>query len=217
MSPELEAALAQPDYRDVIARAVLHADTIMRKYIWRGHRRSYSQSGQIMVGDKTAEDFVSEAVLRLLDGRRAFDAGRTLLDNLNSITDSIISAEKKHSDRSGIVDVSEEVDETSAQKDPISTAPDVRPTADKQLLENELREDQRRCIAAIKASFDGDDEMQSYLDALGAGFKRSEISDLMEVPGARVDELRRKLVKYARKFFGVTSFEELQRHLREGK
>ena len=170
-----------------------------------------------MVGDKTAEDFVSEAVLRLLDGRRTFDASRTLLDNLNSITDSIISAEKKRSDRSGIVDVLEGVDETHQQKDPISTAPDVRPAADKRLLENELLEDQRRCIDAIKASFDGDDEMQRYLDALGAGFKRSEISELMEVPGAKVDELRRKLVKCARKFFGVASFQELQHHLHEGK
>lgn len=58
--------------------------------------------------------------------------------------------------------------------------------------------------------------MQSYLEALSAGFKRSEISDLMEIPAAEVDELRRKLVKYAPKFFGVTNFEELQRRLHEG-
>ena len=65
--------------------------------------------------------------------------------------------------------------------------------------------------------FDGDDQMQKYLEALSAGFKRSEISELMGVPGETIDELRRKLAKYARKFFGVTSFEELQRRLQEGK
>jgi DNA-directed RNA polymerase specialized sigma24 family protein len=217
MSPDLRAALARPDYREVVARAVFHADTTIRKYIWRGHRRSYSQSGQTMVGDKTAEDFVSEAIMRLVDDRRTFDANRSLLENLNSITDSIISAEKKRSDRSGIVDFLEETGELSERKDPISTAVDVEAAPDKKLRETEFREDQRRCVDAIKASFDGDDQMQRYLEAISAGFKRSEISELMEIPGAKVDELRRKLVKYARKFFGVTSFQELQNRLHEGK
>jgi len=58
--------------------------------------------------------------------------------------------------------------------------------------------------------------MQNYLDGLSAGFKRSEISELMGIPAAEVDELRRKLAKYAPKFFGVASFEELQRRLHEG-
>jgi hypothetical protein len=58
--------------------------------------------------------------------------------------------------------------------------------------------------------------MQRYLEALSTGFKRSEISELIEIPGTKVDDLRRKLVKYARKFFGVTSFKELQRRLEEG-
>lgn len=170
-----------------------------------------------MVGDKTARDFVSEAIRRLIDGRRTFDPNRSLLENLNSITDSLISAEKKHSDRTGIVDYVEEFDDAGQGTDPISVAVDVEPLPDEKLRENEFHQDQRRCVDAIKASFDGDDEMQQYLEALSAGFKRSEISELMEIPGAKVDELRRKLAKYARKFFGVTSFEELQRRLHEGK
>ena len=116
MSPQLRAVLAQPDYREIFARAVLHADTTIRKYIWRGHPRRYSQSGQVMVGDKTAEDFVSEAVLRLVDDRRTFDPNRSLLENLNSITDSLISADKKHSDRTGIIDVIQEDEQTGNQR-----------------------------------------------------------------------------------------------------
>lgn len=169
-----------------------------------------------MVGDKTAKDFVAEAVRRLLVGQRAFDPSRPLIENLNSITDSLISAEKKSSDRSGIVDYIEHADEEGNPSDPISMAVALAPTPEEMLRGDELREDQRRCIEAITASFDGDDEMQSYLEALSAGFKRSEISDLMEIPAAEVDELRRKLVKYAPKFFGVTNFEELQRRLHEG-
>src|SRR5438093_11783494 len=118
MSPQLRAALAQPDYRDVFARAVLHADTMIRKYIWRGHPRRYTQSGQVMVGDKTAEDFVSEAVLRLIDGRRTFDANRSLLENLNSVIDSLVSADKKHSDRTGVVDIIQENEQIGEPNDP---------------------------------------------------------------------------------------------------
>jgi hypothetical protein len=216
MSPQLRAALAQPDYREIFARAVLHADTTIRKYIWRGHPRRYSQFGQVMVGDKTAEDFVSEAVLRLVDDRRTFDPNRSLLENLNSITDSLISADKKHSDRTGVVDVIQENEQTGEPKDPVSTAPDAKSPADQQVREAEIGEDQRRCFDLIKRSFDGDDQMQRYLEALSTGFKRSEISELIEIPGTKVDDLRRKLVKYARKFFGVTSFKELQRRLEEG-
>jgi len=218
MNPALSAALMQPGYRDTFARAVLHADTRIRRYIWRGYRPKCTGSNEVMVGDKTAKDFVSEALMRLMDGRRTFDPSRSLLENLNSVTDSLISAEKKRSDRSGIVDYTEETDEDGNPTDPISiAAEEIALTPDEKLRGDELREDQRRCVEAIKASFNGDEEMQAYLEALSAGFKRSEISEIMEIPAANVDELRRKLAKYAPKFFGVTSFEELQRRLHEGK
>jgi DNA-directed RNA polymerase specialized sigma24 family protein len=216
MSPALKSALAHPSYRDTIARAAIHADTTIRRYIWRGYRPRYSELKEIMVGDKTAKDFVSEAILRLINGRRAFDPSRSLLDNLNSITDSLISAEKKRSDRSGILDYVDEVDEEGNPSDPISKAVAAALTPEEKLRGDELREDQRRCIEAIKASFDGDDRMQNYLEALSAGFKRSEISELMGIPSAEVDELRRKLAKYAPKFFGAIDFKELQRRLHEG-
>ena len=217
MTPALNAALTQPGYRRIVARAAIHADTTIRKYIWRGHRRKFTDAGEIMVGDKTASDFVSEAILRLIDGRRTFDASRTLLENLNSITDSLISAEKKHSDRSGVVDYLETSEEPEGgATDPISSKSTPEPSPDVELRQKELLQDQRRCIESIFASFDGDSEMQDYLKALSAGFKRSEISELMEIPGERVDELRRKLIKYAPKFFGVANFEEFNRHLEKG-
>jgi DNA-directed RNA polymerase specialized sigma24 family protein len=217
MNPELKAALTQPGYREIVARAAIHADTAIRKYIWRGHRRKFTDSGEIMVGDKTASDFVSEAILRLIDGRRTFDASRTLLENLNSITDSLISAEKKHSDRSGVIDYLETSEEQKGgATDPISGKSTSELSPDVELCQKEFLQDQRRCIESIFASFDGNSEMQDYLKALSAGFKRSEISELMGIPGERVDELRRKLIKYAPNFFGVANFEELDRRLQKG-
>jgi DNA-directed RNA polymerase specialized sigma24 family protein len=217
MHPQLKGALTHPGYRKIIARAAIHADTTIRKYIWRGHRRKFNEAGEIMVGDKTASDFVSEAILRLIDGRRTFDPSRTLLENLNSITDSLISSEKKHSDRTGIVDYLETTgEEESGATDPITSKATTEPPPDMQLRQKEILEDQRRCIESIVASFDGDPDMQEYIKTLGAGFKRSEIAELMEIPGEKVDELRRKLIKYSPKFFGVDSFAELDQRLRKG-
>jgi hypothetical protein len=217
MNLALKAALTQPDFRKIVARAALHADTTIRKYIWRGHRRRFTDTGEVMVGDKTASDFVSEAILRLIDERRTFDASRTLLENLNSITDSLISAGKKHSDRSGMVDFLETSgNQEGGATDPISRKSTSELSPDVELREAEFLQDQRRCAESIVASFDGNPEMQEYLRALSAGFKRSEMSALMEIPGERVDELRRKLIKCAPKFFGVANFEELDRRLREG-
>ncbi len=78
--------------------------------------------------------------MRLIDGRRSFDSGRSLLDNLNSITDSLISAEKKQSDRSGVVDYAMETWEGGNPADPISAAVAIGLTPEEKLRGEELLE-----------------------------------------------------------------------------
>jgi hypothetical protein len=176
VDPAVIAALRGPDRNDTFARAVLHADTTIRKYIWRGFRPKFKAGNEISVGDKSAGDFVLDAVRRLLEGKRSYDASKNLLSNLNAITDSLIWSEKKHSDRTGIVDYAESIDDSDESIDPISTAQDSNLTADEKLACDELREDQRRCFDEIRASFNGDKEVQEYLDALSVGiFKRAEL------------------------------------------
>ena len=212
------AALKGPGWNDTFARAVLHADTTIRKYIWRGFRPKFRAENEITVGDKSASDFVLDAVERLLNGKRTYEPSKDLFSNLNSITDSLIWSEKKRSDRTGIVDYVESTDDDGDAIDPISAAQNSDLTADEKLVRDELREDQRRCFDEIRASFDGDKEMQEYLDALSERiFKRAEISAVTGIPVEKIDELRRKLMKHARRFFGVPDFEALQRCLNEGK
>lgn len=218
VNPAVMEALKGPGWSDTYARAVLHADTTIRKYIWRGFRPKFRAENEITVGDKSASDFVVDAIERLLEGKRTYDPSKDLLSNLNSITDSLIWSEKKRSDRTGIVDYVESTNDDGDPFNPISTAQDLDVTADEKLVREELREDQRRCFDQIRASFDGDNEMQEYLDALSEGiFKRAEISDVTRIPAEKIDELRRKLMKYARRIFGVPDFEALQRRLNEGK
>src|SRR6266404_1071346 len=137
--PVVMAALNGPGWKDTFARAVLHADTTIRKYIWRGFRPTFKAENEITVGDKSATDFVLEAVERLLQGKRTYDTSKDLLSNLNSITDSLIWSEKKGSDRTGIVDYVESTDDDGDAIDPISAAQDSDLTADEKLVRDELR------------------------------------------------------------------------------
>src|SRR5262245_57790203 len=107
MDPALITALQLPDFDRAMLLAVSHADVRMRKYIWRGHRPKAS-SAELMVDGKTAADFVNEGLKRLCEGTRTYDPARGLLENLNSVTDSLISSAKKTSDRTGVIEFAPE-------------------------------------------------------------------------------------------------------------
>lgn len=217
MDSPLDAALNHIDCEKTLVLAVAHADITIRKYAWRGLRPMFRSHQEILAGDKSAPDFVQEAIRRLQDGRRTFDQSRTLLENLNSITDSLIWSEKKSSDRSGLVDHGEAKDEEGISSDPISQASGSFAAPGENLILGELRQDQQRCFQELRASFDGDDEMTKYLDAVANGFfKPADIEELTGIGASRIYELRRKLTTYAPKFFGVQNYRKLASLLNEG-
>jgi hypothetical protein len=216
MDEALKKALNHPDVDDTLLSAVEHADMTMRNYVWRGFKpKSAKANCELMVGDKTAADFVSEALKRLCDGTRSFNAQRGLLENLNSVTDSLIWSDKKSSDRTGIVDFPQLPDESEDWNNPLANKSSDELSADIMLIQNEQCETQRKCFEMFKASFDGDKETQNYLDALSQGFLGiDEISTLTDMPAAKIYEIRRKLKKYAPRFFGVSNFTELERKIK---
>jgi hypothetical protein len=215
MDEALKTALNQPDIDDTLLSAAEHADMTMRKYVWRECKPKAAKiDRELMVGDKTAEDFVNEALKRLCDGTRSFNSQRGLLENLNSITDSLIWSEKKSSDRTGVVDFRQLPGESEDWNDPLANKSSNELSADATLIQNEHCETQRKYFEMIKASFDGDKETQNYLDALSQGFFGiDEISTLTDMPPAKIYEIRRKLKKYAPRFFGVSNFTELERKI----
>jgi DNA-directed RNA polymerase specialized sigma24 family protein len=218
MDSPLDAALNHPDYERTLALAVAHADITIRKYAWRGLRPTFRSDQEILAGDKSASDFVQEAIKRLRGGQRTFDPSRTLLENINSITDSLIWSEKKSSDRSGLIDYGETKDEEGFSSDPISQATGSFAAPGENLVLDELRQDQRRCFEELCASFNGDDEITRYLDALANGFfKPADIQELTGIAVSRIYELRRKLITYAPRFFGVENYRKLARLLNEGE
>jgi hypothetical protein len=218
MDSALDNALKQPDIRHVLLLAAEHADTTMRKYIWRGYRPKLSANKELMVGDKTAQDFVNEALKRLCDSTRTYNPQKNLLDNLNSITDSLIWSEKKSSDRAGIVDFIDNPDKTESSHDPISKAVSPDHGAAVNVVDGEVAVSQEKCFQMIRESFDGDNETQAYLDALRSGYYDiNEISELTDIPVPKIYEIRRKLKNYTPEFFGVTNYGELERKIKEGR
>jgi hypothetical protein len=218
MDAALRKALSEPDIDEVLLKAAVHADTTMRQYIWRGFRPSRSGQMELMVGDKTAKDFVSEAAKRLCEGKRQYVATKTLLKNLNSVTDSLIWSDKKSSDRTGILDHAEKTSEDELPSDPITTAPASQPSASENLVKGEILQAQRQCIQVLRASFDGDKEMQDYLEALSEGYwKAADIAELMGIEVEKIYELRRKVTKYAPTFFGVKDYQNLALKIQEGR
>jgi len=217
MDEALKKALSQPDIDDTLLSAIDHADVIMRNYVWRGFKpKSSKVDYELMPGDKTAKDYVNEALKRLCEGQRTYNPQKSLLDNLKSITDSLIWSDKKSSDRIGIIDFEQQANETDEWADPLANKSGNELAADQILVQKERVETQHKCFELIKASFDGDKETQDYLEALSQGFfDIEEISALTEIPAAKIYEIRRKLKKYAPRFFGVSNYAELERNIKE--
>jgi hypothetical protein len=217
MHKALNNALSQPDVEDILLSAIEHADLTIRKYIWRGFKPKAAKAvSELMVGDKTAKDFVGEALKRLCAGQRTYDSDRSLLENINSVADSLIWSDKKASDRTGITDYALQPGEPDEWSNPLSKKPTSGASPDAALANDETVEFQNKWFESIKESFDGDPETQSYLDALGQGFfDIEEISTLTDIPVAKIYEIRRKLKEYALRFFEVSNYAELERKIEE--
>lgn len=214
MDEALNKALNAPDINDTLLSAVEHADATMRRYIWRGFKPNFpAAKGELIVDGQSAGDFVNEALRRLCAGKRSYNPNRTLLENLNSITDSIISSDKKSSDRTPVIDFAP-IENAEECPDPITAAKDAVPDAAALLVKNEDCAFQTECFAQIRESFDGDKETQHYLDSLAAGFfDINEISELTGIPVAKIYEIRKKLKKFANRLFGITKYSDLQRKI----
>ncbi len=218
MDPNLRKAFDVEDFDEIILRATRFAGTVLRKYYWRGFRPS-GGSGEVDSSPdaESAEDFVSEALKRLLEGRRAFNSEKSLLENINSITESLISSAKKSSDRKPLSDYPDPPEEFEEPADPVSTANALQGETGHEVVDAELIEDQKMMFLDIRNSLDGDDDAQAYLDAMKEGFhKPNEIADVTHLSVEDVYEIRRRIKKHVKGLFDVQNFHELKRKLVKG-
>jgi len=192
--------------------AAIYADQVMRRYPWRGQKISISPSKALIADGKTAEDFVSDAIEKLTNGERSYREDRSLLDNLKSAVESLISSHRKPSKRKNLVDHPPLVDDEGEELDPIEQAVDLA-TTEKAREEQWSLEEQQKCFENIKASLDGDPDLQKILEGLAEEFSPAEIAELNDWRVEKVYELNRKLKKHVHAQFDVQNYKELERKI----
>ena len=219
MDPSLKKALEIEDLDKAMLETAHFAGTILRKYFWRGFRSSGNQADfDVHADSHSAEDFASEALARLLSGQRSYNPKKSLVENLKSVAESIISSAKKSSDRKPL---NEYLDQPEAEgnepQDPISTAVSQESQGHGKIITDEIKSDLKKVDESLLASLDGDEESQDYLRAMAEGFHSpQDIADVTGIDVKRIYELRREIKSRAKVLFGVQNYVELKRIVVKG-
>lgn len=218
MHPSLKVALTAVDVDEQIERATLHAEFRIREFIWAGHRpKGDIKEQDVTVAGLGAGDFAFLALQRFTNEVRKYDEARSFLDNLKSAIDSIIWSAKKAQDLNPTVDYRLEFDGNGNAIDPISSSEEETLSVSDAIVREEVVKDQEEHYKNLFNSYDGDEDVQDYLEALKAEiYKPQDIADLTGIEVRRVYEIRKMLKKDAPKFFGVLNYRELERKVTDG-
>lgn len=216
MHPDLKAALEAPNRKLQLARALEYAELEIRKYIWRGQKSPVSLSDKAVMGDSaTAEDFVAEALKRMVHGKRKYEPNVDLFQNLKSIIRSLVNAHKKTSDRNPLVDRGGASDEE--EFDPTLLISDLDSTPAHEVLDGK----ERRAAAKgwredLRNSLKDKPELLALEDAMFNEYTDcAEIATLCDCTVERIYVLNRALKKHTIAFFGVQTTTELARKTME--
>jgi hypothetical protein len=181
MNASLSNALNASDIDDQLFKSILHAELQIRKFIWNGCFPNASARGtELTVAGMGARDFVTLAVHRLCSGTRTYDESKTFLENVDRTTDSLIWSAKRASDRSPFVELKLETAD-GLPLDPFASEESSSNSPVEEALKEEILEVQRQCIEQLTRAFDGQRDVQDYLDALAGGL--TDIDEISEYAG----------------------------------
>lgn len=201
MEQNLETVFSTPDLEAIILQAELYADTIMRRYIWRGLKARFGADKQLLVNGKSADDFVKEAVQAILSEKRAYRYDLNLAANLKRTIESRIWDWKKKSDKLPLVDHCGLTSKNGTEFDPLSNAVDPGSSGAIAVEQSEQYELQRIFFEDFKTHLKDDHDLTELLSAYEAEiFKPAEIEELTGIPAIRISELKRKLESKAVRF-----------------
>lgn len=214
MSAAVQDILAAADWDVLTVRLQDFADREITRYRWRGDFRVYHSNNRwVLANGKGADEFVLEAIEKLLTGQRTY---RTDLDpetNLKRIIESDVWNWLKKSKHQPLQDHTG-VDVAGEEYDPVENAVDDR-NPDNPVLEQELRQRQQQLMNGLEIFVSDDEDLALLLMAYqDQKYKTSEIAPIIGVPAARVSELKRKLSQKADKFLRLNpQFAELKPNL----
>jgi hypothetical protein len=201
MDQRLYDLLENADWTVLTPKLENYADSVLRRYLWRGFRLGFGSRGQLLAAGKSADDFVMEAINALLHGPREYNFELSLERNLQRTIESSIWNWKKRADRQSLVDHEEIISDDGIKFDPIETAVDPRTTNASEVQKLERRTHQKLLLDDFEASLKEDQELSNLIEAYKSGFtKPADIEQLTAIPAARVSELKRKLATKLNKF-----------------
>jgi hypothetical protein len=201
MDQRLLDLLANANRKVLTPRLENYADSVLRRYLWRGFHLGIGSRGQLLASGKSADDFVMEAMDALLNGPREYNFELSLERNLQRTIESNIWNWKKKSDRQSLIDHEDIVYDDGLKFDPVEAAIDPRTTDASEPEKLEKRKHQKLLLDDFEASVRDDEELTKLIEAYKSGFEKpADIEQLTGISTARVSELKRKLAAKLNKF-----------------
>lgn len=191
MQKSFEEIVENADWKELTARLLHYGDMLIRKCPWRGIPVTARAGSKLCVDGHGADDFLQEAVDRLLTSRRGYDHSVSLERNLRRAMRSIVWSANKASRHSPLTELARSENE---HFDPIQLLPSPAASGDVTVIANEQTAAQRHRLAEFEQSLANDVELLSLLAAFKEGrYKPREIERLTGIAAPRISELKRKL------------------------
>lgn len=193
MSDTFNQILAAADWKEITPRLLYYADTLIRRCVWRGLHVHAVAGTKVCVEGSSAEDFVQEAIDRLINGRREYQYGVSLEQNLKGIIRSSVWSLNKSARRARLVD-SDSNPKSEKVSGVVDEAASTSPSPEESAISSEALIEQQCMLNNFEASLKGDGELLKVFNALKAEHHTPRaVEDFTGIPAARVSELKRKL------------------------
>jgi hypothetical protein len=191
MQKSVDEIVKNADWKELTPRLLYFGDMLIRKCPWRGIPVTARAGAKLCVEGYGADDFLHDALDRLLTSRRAYDHSVSLEQNLRRAIRSIIWSANKSSRRSLLTEIGQTERENV---DPIEQLPGPASSADVAAIANERTAEQRRLLAEFEKSLAREPGLLRLLAAYKSGhYKPREIEKLTGIAASRISELKRKL------------------------
>ena len=199
MAKTLNEILATADWKEITPRLLYYADKLIRRCRWRGLCVQAELGAKICVEGFSADDFVQDAIDRLLSGQRNYSHSVSLEQNLKGIIRSTIWKVNKSSRHKGITDLPKP--EGQDTHDPINELPGASPPPDALVIGSETLREQERMLSDFEKSLAGEEELSKLVSAFKAEhYTPRDVERFVGIPATRVSELKRKLRQRMERF-----------------
>jgi DNA-directed RNA polymerase specialized sigma24 family protein len=191
MQKSVDEIVKDADWKELTPRLLYFGEMLIRKCPWRGIPVTARAGSKLCVDGCGADDFLQEALDRLLTRRRAYDHSLSLEQNVRRAIKSIIWSANKSSRRSPLTEIGRTERE---EVEPIEQLPDPASSGDAAIIAEERTSEQRHFLAEFEKSLACEPELLRLVSAYKEGhFKPQGIEKLTGIPASRISELKRKL------------------------